>query len=180
MVSLCTPAASAASAPRRLGTSAITVRPGSVRAWRTTSAASAICGSNLAGTKEATSISRRPAACKAVIQRILSAVGMVALTDCRPSRGPTSLTGRVLTAFGPKPAGTLSARDKNLYARIREQGYFSAVGDRLEGVAGISAPVFRADGSLAAALTLTMPSNRYSENHVRPLLEAARRLSGLV
>jgi DNA-binding IclR family transcriptional regulator len=88
--------------------------------------------------------------------------------------------GRVLTAFGPKPAGTLSARDKNLYARIREQGYFSAVGDRLEGVAGISAPVFRADGSLAAALTLTMPSNRYSENYVRPLLEAARRLSGLV
>jgi hypothetical protein len=31
MVSLCTPAASAASAPRRLGTSAITVRPGRVQ-----------------------------------------------------------------------------------------------------------------------------------------------------
>lgn len=88
--------------------------------------------------------------------------------------------GRVLTAFGPKPAGALSAKDKNLYARIREQGYFSAVGDRLEGVAGISAPVFRADGSLAAALTLTMPGNRYSEQHVKPLLEAARRLTGLV
>ena len=49
MVSLCTPAASAASAPRRLGTSAITVRPGSVMAWRTTSAASAICGSSFGG-----------------------------------------------------------------------------------------------------------------------------------
>ncbi len=34
-------------APLRLGTSAITVRPGSVTAWRTTSAASAICGSRL-------------------------------------------------------------------------------------------------------------------------------------
>ena len=61
-VSLCTPASSAASAPLRLGTSAITVRPGSVIACRTTSAASAICGSSLAGTKEATSISRTPAA----------------------------------------------------------------------------------------------------------------------
>ena len=88
--------------------------------------------------------------------------------------------GRVLMAFGAKPMAAINAKDKSLYARIREQGYFSAVGDRLEGVAGISAPVFRADGSLAAALTLTMPSNRYSELHVKPLLEAARRLSGLV
>ena len=91
MVSLCTPAANAASAPRRFGTSAITVRPGRVQAWRTTSAASAICGSSRAGTKDATSISRTPAAYSASIQRSLSAVGMVALTDCRPSRGPTSL-----------------------------------------------------------------------------------------
>ena len=88
--------------------------------------------------------------------------------------------GRVLTAFGAKPAGTPSTKDKTLYARIREQGYFSAVGDRLEGVAGISAPVFRADGSLAAALTLTMPAERYDERHVQKLLEAARRLTGLV
>jgi hypothetical protein len=61
IVSLCTPAASAASAPRTLGTSAITVRPGKVSACFTTSAASAICGNSFAGTNEATSISRRPA-----------------------------------------------------------------------------------------------------------------------
>ncbi|MFC5520044.1 IclR family transcriptional regulator [Polaromonas jejuensis] len=85
--------------------------------------------------------------------------------------------GRVLMAFGAKPAGTLTARDKNLYARIREQGYFSATGDRLAGVAGISAPVFKADGSLAAALTLTMPAERYDERHVKKVLEAARALS---
>ncbi|WP_411881339.1 IclR family transcriptional regulator [Polaromonas sp. YR568] len=91
--------------------------------------------------------------------------------------------GRVLTAFGARPAGatgSTSAKDKTLYARIREQGYYSSVGDRLEGVAGISAPVFRADGSLAAALTLTMPAERYDERHVQKLLEAARKLSGLV
>ncbi|MNT31615.1 hypothetical protein D3C72_1674600 [compost metagenome] len=90
-VTLCTPAARAASAPRRLGASAITVMPGWVSAWRTTSATSAIWGSRRAGTNEPTSISRSPAATSASIQRSLSAVGMVALTDCRPSRGPTSL-----------------------------------------------------------------------------------------
>lgn len=88
--------------------------------------------------------------------------------------------GRVLTAFGPKPTASLSAKDKNLYARIREQGYFSTMGDRLAGVAGISAPVFKADGSLAAALTLTMPAERYNERHVQKVLEAARKLSGQV
>lgn len=86
--------------------------------------------------------------------------------------------GRVLMAFSAKPPARLSAQDKNLYARIREQGFFAATGDRLPGVAGISAPVFKADGSLAAALTLTMPAERYDERHVRPVLEAARQLSG--
>ena len=82
-------------------------------------------------------------------------------------------------AFSRKPAAGLSAQDKNLYARIREQGFFAATGDRLPGVAGISAPVFKADGSLAAALTLTMPAERYDEGHVRHVLAAARQLSGL-
>jgi DNA-binding IclR family transcriptional regulator len=87
---------------------------------------------------------------------------------------------RILIAFG---AGRLRARDqkdRQLYAKIREQGYYTAVGDRLAEVAGISAPVFGADGALAGALTLTMPGNRYSERHVKPVLEAARRLTGLV
>jgi DNA-binding IclR family transcriptional regulator len=87
--------------------------------------------------------------------------------------------GRVLSAFGAKPAAA-SAKDKNLYARIREQGYFTATGDRLAGVSGISAPVYRADGSLAAALTLTMPTERYDEQHVQKVLQAARKLSSLV
>lgn len=88
--------------------------------------------------------------------------------------------GRVLTAFGAGHPGVLSAKDKNIYARIREQGYFSTTGDRLAGVAGISAPVFKADGSLAAALTLTMPAERYNERHVQKVLQAARKLSGQV
>ena len=88
--------------------------------------------------------------------------------------------GRVLMAYGAKPVSPLTASDKNLYARIREQGYFSELGDRLAGVAGISAPVFKADGSLAAALTLTMPTERYDDRHVQKVLEAARTLSELL
>ena len=104
-VILCTPAARAASAPRRLGTSASTVRPGSVSACATTAAVSASCGSRRAGTKEPTSISRRPAACSALIQRSLSAVGMQALTDCRPSLGPTSLIRTVAVFMALFPTG---------------------------------------------------------------------------
>ncbi|WP_431094368.1 IclR family transcriptional regulator [Polaromonas aquatica] len=88
--------------------------------------------------------------------------------------------GRILMAFGRAQTQNRRRKEHQLYARIREQGYYAAVGDRLAEVAGISAPVFGADGALAGALTLTMPSNRYSERHVRPVLQAARRLTGQV
>jgi DNA-binding IclR family transcriptional regulator len=84
--------------------------------------------------------------------------------------------GRVLSAFGGDQVRSPVGRDKALYAQIREQGYYCATGDRLAGVAGISAPVFRPDGSLAAALTLTMPAERYDERHVQKVLAAARKL----
>ena len=87
---------------------------------------------------------------------------------------------RVLIAFRADKAKSGGRKDHQLYAKIREQGYYTAVGDRLAEVAGISAPVFAADGTLAGAVTLTMPSNRYSERHVKPVLEAARRLTGQV
>ena len=56
----------------------------------------------------------------------------------------------------------------------------TAVGDRLAEVAGIPAPVFHADGSVAAALTLTMPAHRFDERHVGKVLAAARELGGRV
>jgi DNA-binding IclR family transcriptional regulator len=88
--------------------------------------------------------------------------------------------GRVLSAFDPAFAKSGSAADRKLAAGIRERGYLAATGDRLAEVAGISAPVFHADGSIAAAVTLTMPNHRYDERYVKPVLEAARRLSGKV
>ncbi|TAG33704.1 MAG: IclR family transcriptional regulator [Polaromonas sp.] len=71
-------------------------------------------------------------------------------------------------------------QDQKISALIRQQGFFAAVGDRLADVAGISAPVFRRDGSIAGALTLSMPAHRYDEKHVLPVLQAARGLAGLV
>jgi DNA-binding IclR family transcriptional regulator len=86
----------------------------------------------------------------------------------------------VLTAFDPELAKAAPPRDRRVLAQIREQGYWASVGDRLAEVAGISAPVFHADGTLAASLTLTMPAHRYDERYVKAVLEAARKLAGKV
>lgn len=87
---------------------------------------------------------------------------------------------RILIAFGAQSIRAEDQNDRQLYAKIREQGYYTAVGDRLAEVAGISAPVFKADGTLAGALTLTMPVFRYDLAYVRPVLESARKLGGML
>ena len=84
--------------------------------------------------------------------------------------------GRVLVAFDAE-LGDWLKKDRNHYARVRADGYEALVGDRHSEIAGISAPVFRQDGELAAALTLTMPVHRYDERYVKNVLEAARELS---
>ena len=88
--------------------------------------------------------------------------------------------GRILSAYDPELARAAPPRDRRVLAQTREQGYFASVGDRLAEVAGISAPVFHADGRIAASLTLTMPSHRYDERYVKLVLQAARRLTGQV
>lgn len=85
---------------------------------------------------------------------------------------------RVLSAFNPERCKAASASERKLFAQIRERGFMVATGDRLAGVAGISAPVFDREGQIAAAVTLTVPEHRYNEHHVKPVLEAARALSG--
>jgi DNA-binding IclR family transcriptional regulator len=77
--------------------------------------------------------------------------------------------GRVILAFsGAKGA---------VYERIRKDGYGALVGDRSPELAGISAPVFKAQGELVAAVTLTMPANRFREEHIAPTRAAARAIS---
>lgn len=77
--------------------------------------------------------------------------------------------GRLLSAFsGAKGA---------VYDRIRKEGVAAMVGDRYPDLAGISAPVFRAGGELAGAVTLTMPATRFRKDQVEPVKRAARALS---
>jgi DNA-binding IclR family transcriptional regulator len=87
---------------------------------------------------------------------------------------------RVLIAFGPSAGLPRGAKERALYDGIRAQGYCALVGDRTAELAGISAPVFHADGSLAAAVTLTMPTHRYDERYIEPVRAAAKELGGLV
>jgi DNA-binding IclR family transcriptional regulator len=88
--------------------------------------------------------------------------------------------GRVLTAFDPDRVKRSSPAERKLLGEIRTRGFYAAVGDRLAEVAGISAPVFHADGTVAAALTLTMPAHRYREQLAAHVLQAAGRLNGKV
>lgn len=88
--------------------------------------------------------------------------------------------GRVLMAFDPARQAAAPARERKLYAQIRERGFHAAVGDRLAEVAGISAPVFHADDAIAGALTLTMPAHRYRDALIQPVLDAAGSLRGKV
>ena len=87
--------------------------------------------------------------------------------------------GRVLVAFDSDLA-QLAKKDRNHYARLRADGFEAVVGDRHSEIAGISAPVIKADGSLAAALTLTMPAHRYEPRYIKNVLESARHLGSLI
>lgn len=77
--------------------------------------------------------------------------------------------GRVLMAY--------SGVQGSLYDRIRREGVIAVVGDRSPEVAGVASPVFKADGELAGAVTLTMPTSRFNLEHVGPVKAAARRIS---
>lgn len=87
---------------------------------------------------------------------------------------------RILIAFGPEAERPRGGKERKLYEQVRTQGYCALVGDRSAELAGISAPVFHADGRLAAALTLTMPAHRYDARHIEPVRAAAHRLEGQV
>ena len=76
--------------------------------------------------------------------------------------------GRVLMAFG-------GAAGK-LYEQIRRDGYLHASSDRVPGLVGVSAPVWRGEGRLVGALTLTVPESRFRGVFVKQLRAAAARL----
>ncbi|HEV8692204.1 MAG TPA: IclR family transcriptional regulator, partial [Ideonella sp.] len=77
--------------------------------------------------------------------------------------------GRVLLAFA-------GARGK-LYEQARRDGVLVTSGDRVPGLTGISAPVWRAGGELAGALTLTLPDNRLKPSFTDTVRKAAQGLT---
>ena len=115
--------------------------------------------------------------------------------DMLPMSG--GMGAKVLIAFSQDDA-LISAHFKGKkgqqqLARIRLVGYAGAVGDRAPEVAGIAAPVFKAEAGeatakvsaggarlLAGALILTMPSNRYNTAHIAAVVESARQLSARI
>jgi hypothetical protein len=90
-VSLCTPAASAACAPFEVGHQRHHRQAGVGERMAHHLGRIGHLGQQLRGTKEAHLNLAQAAGHSASSQRSLCAVGMVAFTDCRPSRGPTSL-----------------------------------------------------------------------------------------
>ena len=87
---------------------------------------------------------------------------------------------RVLMAYSDGAQQASTEADSALYATIKAEGYCALIGDRTPDLAGISAPVFHADGRLAAAVTLTMPTHRYNPAYIVHVVAAAQRLSGMV
>jgi DNA-binding IclR family transcriptional regulator len=78
--------------------------------------------------------------------------------------------GRVLLAFAGVPGEP--------YERIRREQVAVMTGDRVPELAGVSSPVFDASGTLAGAVTLTMPRERLLPTHAGHVLRAARTLTG--
>src|SRR5581483_4316419 len=79
--------------------------PGRRRIRRSTSALSAICGTQRGETKAPASIARRPASASISMSRTLSAAATVVASFWSPSRGPTST---MLTSAGSGIGGLLA------------------------------------------------------------------------
>ncbi|MEK8026941.1 MAG: hypothetical protein RLY78_1342 [Pseudomonadota bacterium] len=77
--------------------------------------------------------------------------------------------GRVLMACSGAPG--------RLYDQVRQDGYVMVTGDRIPGLVGISAPVWRTGTELAGALTLTAPEIRVQPSFVDELRASAARLT---
>ncbi len=111
----------------------------------------------------------------------------------RPSVGHASSAGKVMLAFGdvPLPRGRLqlftsrTIVDPTALAeeieRVRGAGYAEAIEEREVGLSAVAAPVWGANGTLAAIVALQGPSSRFDRGAIDDalplLLECAGRIS---
>ena len=76
--------------------------------------------------------------------------------------------GKVLLAWSASSTGNAAVPEAEL-AAVRSRGWAASVAEREPGVASVSAPVLRADGSIAAALCVSGPISRVGQSPERPL-----------
>jgi IclR family acetate operon transcriptional repressor len=100
----------------------------------------------------------------------------------RPSVGHASSAGKVLLAFGdvPLPKGrlrrftprTITSPDRltREIDGVRRQGWASAIDEREPGLSAIAAPVWGADGALAAIVAVQGPTSRFDRAAIRRAL----------
>lgn len=108
--------------------------------------------------------------CVAVVEGLHQMRWVVPVGDVQPLY--VGLTGKAILAHLPDAEaddvldaaareGLDRAQIELQLARVRAAGYLAGLGDRVDGVAGVSAPVFGAAG-VAAALTISGPGDRFT------------------
>jgi DNA-binding IclR family transcriptional regulator len=111
------------------------------------------------------------------------ASAMVLLAWCDPAELGSTLAGRPLPRY---TAATVTdpRRIRQRLERIRSLGYAESEGEVDEGVVGLAAPVFGADGMVVAGLSVVGPAPRLAgrrrEATLSDLLDTAARLTALV
>jgi DNA-binding IclR family transcriptional regulator len=90
--------------------------------------------------------------------------------------------GKVLLAWADD--GSEFAIDAEVLAAVRRRGWAESVGEREAGVASVSAPVTRPDGTVVAAISVSGPIERLGERPgrrlARPVVTAAQDLRSVI
>lgn len=108
-----------------------------------------------------------------------TAIGKVFLAHFSPERLDEYLAARPLTRFTPRTVTDPAALRVQL-ARIRREGIAYNLGERVVDANGLAAPVFGANGSVAAGILLAGPAHRMEskQGRIRRLIaKAASELS---
>lgn len=97
--------------------------------------------------------------------------------------GKRAILDPITQDMSRKTRDELSRRLERELEQVRSQGW--ALDDREfdQGVCCVSAPIFGADGEITGSLTVSVPAERFAENHdrtVRALREAAAKASQLL
>ena len=88
-------------------------------------------------------------------------------------------TSEVLPRYTDRTVTDRAALERQL-ARIRSDGYAISAGEVDEGVRGIAAPIFQADGRLAAGLSLVGPQFRLKEVALKSAITAVRQSASAI